>query len=132
MYLFDSNACIRILNNSSSQLVARFQAHDPIEICLCSVVKAELLYGARRSKRVGDNLRVLQRFFQPLSSLDFDNLSAEQYGLVRAELENKGAMLGGNDMMIAAIAKAHHCVLVTHNVREFALVVGLQIEDWEV
>jgi tRNA(fMet)-specific endonuclease VapC len=34
--------------------------------------------------------------------------------------------------MIAAIAKAHNCVLVTHNVREFARVVGLQMEDWEV
>ncbi len=33
--------------------------------------------------------------------------------------------------MIAAIALAHHLILVTHNVREFSRVPGLKIEDWE-
>lgn len=131
MYLLDTNACIRILNNSSQKLVARFQQHDPTEICLCSLVKAELLYGARRSTRVAENLHVLQRFFQPLISLPFDDHCAEQYGLIRAELERTGQLIGGNDMLIAATAKAHDCVLVTHNVRELVRVVGLKIEDWE-
>src|SRR4051812_30916512 len=115
MYLLDTNACIRILNNSSPMLVVRFQRHDPTEICLCSIVKSELLYGARRSTRVAENLHVLQRFFQPVILLPFDNRCAEQYGLVRAELERTGQVIGGNDMMIAATAKVHDCVLVTHN-----------------
>ena len=35
-------------------------------------------------------------------------------------------------MLIAATARAHDLILVTHNTKEFSRVVGLQIEDWEV
>lgn len=132
MYLLDTNACIRILNNSSPKLVERFQQHDPTEICLCSIVKSELLYGARRSAQVTENLQLLQWFFQPLISLPFDDHCAEHYGFIRAEQERTGQLIGGNDMLIAATAKAHNCVLVTHNVRELTRVVGLKIEDWEI
>jgi tRNA(fMet)-specific endonuclease VapC len=33
--------------------------------------------------------------------------------------------------MIAATARVHRAVLVTHNVREFSRVANLQTEDWE-
>jgi tRNA(fMet)-specific endonuclease VapC len=36
---------------------------------LCAVVKAELRYGARKSRRVGENVARLERFFAPLPSL---------------------------------------------------------------
>ncbi|WP_338140967.1 hypothetical protein [Candidatus Competibacter phosphatis] len=36
-----------------------------------------------------------------------------------------------NDLMIASIALTHQLVLVTHNIREFFRVDGLQVEDWE-
>ena len=42
MYLLDTNACIKILNDSSRQLVAKFRSKSPSEVRLCSVVKAEL------------------------------------------------------------------------------------------
>jgi tRNA(fMet)-specific endonuclease VapC len=34
-------------------------------------------------------------------------------------------------MLIAATARAHGLVLVTHNVEEFSRVPDLQFEDWE-
>lgn len=95
------------------------------------MVKAELLHGARRSSRVAENLRLLQRFFAPFPSLPFDDRCAEQYGLIRAELEREGRLIGPYDLMIAAIARTHDLVLVTHNAAEFARVAGLAIEDWE-
>ena len=63
MYLLDANACIRILNKTSLPLIERLAQHEPSEIWLSSVVKAELLFGARRSERVQDNLELLARFF---------------------------------------------------------------------
>jgi tRNA(fMet)-specific endonuclease VapC len=131
MYLLDTNACIRILNNSSGSLVARLQQHMPEEICLSSVVKAELIYGAHRSSRAANNLRLLRRFFEPFVSLPFDDHCADQYGLIRSELERAGTPIGPNDLIIAATALTHDLILVTNNVREFGRVVGLQIEDWE-
>jgi tRNA(fMet)-specific endonuclease VapC len=132
MYLLDTNACIRVLNNSSQKLIARLQSHSPLELYLCSVVKSELIYGARRSRRVADNLRVLQTFFQPLTSFSFDDRCADEYGMIRADLESKGMMIGANDMLIAATAIANRCILVTHNTREFSRVIGLQLDDWEL
>lgn len=131
MYLLDTNACIRLLNNSSAPLIRRFQSHEPSELRLSAVVKAELLYGARHGSRVAENLTVLQKFFEPLISLPFDDRAAEQYGMIRAELESFGTPIGPNDLMIAATARAHDLVLVTHNVSEFSRVVGLRFEDWE-
>lgn len=131
MFLLDTNVCIRILNGSSPPVAARLQATNPAEVRLCSVVKAELLYGARKSKRVDDNLRLLRRFFMPFVSLPFDDRCAEEAGLIRLDLERSGRPIGPNDLLIAASARAHDLVLVTHNGREFGRIVGLRVEDWE-
>jgi len=131
MFLLDTNACIRILNNSSPALVSRLKSQSPSQIRLSSVVKAELLYGARKSARAAHNLRVLQRFFEPFRSLPFDDSCSEHYGLIRTELERGGKPIGPYDMMIAATAIAHELTLVTHNTEEFSRVADLKWEDWE-
>lgn len=131
VWVLDTNACIRVLNNTSAALVKRMRNTDPAHIALCSVVKAELLYGARKSSRRADNLRLLERFFMPLTSLPFDDVCAEQYGVIRTELETAGTPIGPNDLMIAATALANDATLVTHNLQEFARVPGLRLEDWE-
>jgi tRNA(fMet)-specific endonuclease VapC len=131
MYLLDTNACIAILNRSSSKLLERFQARSPAEIGLSSIVKAELLFGARRSTRVEDNLRVLARFFAPFRAFPFDDLCAEHYGSIRADLFRAGKPIGPNDLLIAATARAQDLTLVTSNTREFSRIVGLRIEDWQ-
>lgn len=131
MVLLDTNACIRILNRSSEPLIARLEATPPDQVRLCSVVKAELLHGARRSSRVEENLQLLSRFFAPIASLPFDDRSAAEYGVIRADLERAGTPIGPNDLLIASTARAHDLTLVTHNLREFSRVAGLRIEDWE-
>jgi tRNA(fMet)-specific endonuclease VapC len=132
MYLLDTNACIHLLRNTSPRLLERSQRHDPAEIKLCSVVKAELFYGARRSTQREANLSLLQRFFIPFECVSFDDDSADHYGRIRVELERAGMIIGPNDLMIAAIALAHGLVLVTHNTSEFSRIAGLPIEDWEL
>lgn len=131
MYLLDTNACIRILNGSSEPLVAQVRRRAPTEIRVSSVTRAELLYGARRSARVSENLAVLAFFFAPLVSVPFDDACAEQYGVLCAMLAAAGRPIGPNDLLIAATALARDLTLVTHNVREFSRVAGLKIEDWE-
>lgn len=95
-------------------------------------MKAELLYGARKSQRVAENLETLRLFFEPFVSLPFDDGCSEHYGAIRAELEARGTLIGPNDLIIAATARAHDLTLVTHNVEEFIRVVGLAVEDWEI
>ena len=131
MYLLDTNACIKILNESSTELIERFQSKTPSEIQLCSVVKAELVYGARKSARPADNLRVLHTFFSPFVSNPFDDECSSNYGVIRSELERTGQPIGANDMMIASIALTCELTLVTHNVGELSRIVGLSWEDWQ-
>jgi tRNA(fMet)-specific endonuclease VapC len=131
VYLLDTNACIRIMNGSSAQLVERLRKHDPEEIRLCAIVKAELTYGARNSARVADNLSLLARFFGAFVSLPFDDQCAEHYGWIRTDLSRTGKLIGPHDLLIAATARANDLTLVSHNTREFSRVVGLRLEDWE-
>ena len=131
MYLLDTNACIRILNGTSSPLIEHLRTVPRSLVRLSSVVKAELLYGARKSTLVAENLRLLERFFDTIASLPFDDSCAEEYGLLRDELDRAGTPIGPNDLLIASTARAHRAILVTHNVREFSRVAELRIEDWE-
>jgi tRNA(fMet)-specific endonuclease VapC len=101
-----------------------------MDIIFCSVVKAELFFGAYRSSRRVDNLRLLTILFQQFASLPFDDAAAEVYRRIRADLAARGTPIGPYDLMIAAIALANNLILVTHNTREFARVAGLILEDW--
>jgi tRNA(fMet)-specific endonuclease VapC len=132
LFLLDTNVCIRLLNQSSSTILQQFQQHLPSEIALASIVKAELLYGARHSQRVEANLQLLQLFFKPLASLPFDDRCAEEAGQIRADLATQGKPIGPNDLLIAATARAHDSVLVTHNTGEFSRITGLRLADWEI
>jgi tRNA(fMet)-specific endonuclease VapC len=129
-YLLDTNICIAFLTEGENELCARIAALSPDDVALCSVVKAELVYGARASGRVAANLRRLDGFFAPFVSHPFDDAAATAYGVVRAQLRREGQPIGGNDLMIAAIALARDVTLVTRNDREFRRVGGLRIEVW--
>ncbi|MBL7650014.1 MAG: type II toxin-antitoxin system VapC family toxin [Candidatus Hydrogenedentes bacterium] len=131
MMLLDTNTCVHILKDSDAALVARFSREDAGRLSICSVVKSELIYGAWHSQRVEANLQALERFWNPIASLPFDDRCAEVAGRIRADLRAKGTPIGANDLLIAATALAHEAVLVTHNTREFARVSGLRLEDWE-
>ena len=130
MILLDTNVCIGILKGHTV-LVERLRQYNVDEVKLCSVVKAELYYGALASTRVAENLVNVEHFVQQFASLPFDDICAKAYGNVRAALKSKGQPIGANDMMIAATALAYSAILITHNVREFGRVPELRYEDWE-
>ena len=129
-YLLDTNTCITFLRDRNSAVARKLAVTDPEEVCLCSIVKAELYYGAHRSAQPDHSLAILRQFIGGFHSLPFDDHAAEVYGQVRGELARSGNLIGPNDLLIASIAIAHQVVLVTHNTDEFRRVGGLGIEDW--
>jgi len=130
-YLLDTNVCARYLNGRSEAVRERIRATNRQDIAVCSVVKAELFYGAMRSNNPQKTLANQQQFLNLFVSLPFDDNVALIYGEIRAQLTALGTPIGPNDFQIAAIALSNNLILVTHNVREFSRVNGLQIEDWE-
>lgn len=131
IYLLDANCCIKFLNGRSENVRSRLESKLPEEVVLCSVVKAELLYGALKSARPAENLDRLGSFFRKFISLPFDDASSETYGAIRVGLERAGTPIGPNDLLIAAIARSRGATLVSNNTREFRRVEGLLLEDWE-
>jgi tRNA(fMet)-specific endonuclease VapC len=130
-YLLDTNTCIRYLNGQPESVKARLERLTPDEVIVCSVVKAELLYGATKSTVSERTFSRLSRFFSLFNSLAFDDRSAVVYGAIRADLERRGTPIRPNDLMIAAIALASDSILVTHNTGEFGRIDNLKHEDWE-
>lgn len=131
IYLLDTNACIVYLNRPKSGVRKRFYSLPPKDITVCSVVKAELFYGAMRSNNPEGTLALQFKFLNPFVSLPFDDAAARIFGSLRADLATLGTPIGPYDLQIAAIALANNLILVTHNTREFSRVNGLQLTDWE-
>jgi len=131
-YLLDTNTCIIYLKGRNLNLKQRLEAVPISEIAVCSIVKAELCFGAMKSANPERNFTLQQAFLKQFVSLPFDDLAATTFGVIRSQLETRGTPIGAYDLQIAAIALANNLILVTHNTREFERVNGLQIEDWEV
>ena len=55
-YLLDTNTCVEYLNGRSRRVSEALQRRTPADIAVCSVVKAELHYGALRSRSPQDSL----------------------------------------------------------------------------
>ena len=117
-------------NERSDALARRIKTTHPREIVVCSVVKAELFYGALKSARPAENLRKQQEFLRKFDSLPFDDRAAEEYGRIRSRLEKAGTPIGPNDLSIASIALAHDVTAVTRNLNDFKRVEGIKVEDW--
>ena len=129
-YFFDTNICIYFLKGVFPDLQKKVAASQPDKIKIPSMVAAELVYGARKSKQTTRNMENVERFLKPLQIIPFDKEAAIMYGKIRPDLEGKGKIIGFNDMIIAATVLAHNGILVTNNSAEFSRVEGLTLENW--
>jgi tRNA(fMet)-specific endonuclease VapC len=87
-------------------------------------------YGASKSAYRKKNREALMNFLSPFGIINFDSMDAEIYGIIRAELERNGNIIGPYDMQLAAQALRADYVFVTNNIREFKKVKKLKIENW--
>jgi len=132
MFLLDTNPCIVYLNGRSLPLRERIDSVGDERIAVCSVVRAELLFGAAKSQSPEKTGRAQEEFLSRFRSFSFDDAAARAYGPIRAELERTGVSIGSHDLLIGSIAVANDLTLVTHNIGEFGRISGLLIQDWEI
>lgn len=129
-YLLDTNICIYIKKQRPPAVLARFEKLKAGEAVLSTITYGELLDGAAKSQRREQALKVLQELTSLLPVLALPAEVAEHYGQIRAALEARGEVIGGNDLWIAAHAKAAGLIVVTNKEREFKRVKGLKVENW--
>ncbi len=129
-YLLDTSICVEHLRNRSQIDQHLEKLPEETEVYLCSIVHAELWHGFEKSQKLNDAEAVLQQFLEKFDSLAFDDSCARIYGKIIRELERNGNIIGGNDLLISAIALANNLRVVTNNLSHFSRVPGLQCEAW--
>lgn len=131
-YLLDTNICVLLIRQKSQVVLAHLRQVAPPDVAVSAITVAELQYRVHKSSRPVENQRALDQFLLPLTILPFDEAAALAYGRIRAALEAQGTPIGALDTLIAAQALGSGLTLVTNNVREFARVAGLSVQDWSV
>ncbi len=128
-HLLDTNTVIYVIRETPVAVRDRFIAHTG-QLSISSITYAELTYGVQKSQQRAMNRAALERFCVRVELLPYTVEAAEQYGLIRSDLEARGQVIGPNDLHIAAHAKAANLTLVSNNLKEFERVEGLRLENW--
>jgi tRNA(fMet)-specific endonuclease VapC len=131
MYCFDTDTLSAVIRRDPPlHLIRRLAQVPPADQATTTITLGELLYGAARRGSERLTRQVREVVSTATSILPFDNEAAEAYGPLRARLEGEGRRLDEPDLRIASIALSRGLTVVTGNVRHFARVPDLAVENW--
>jgi len=129
-YMLDTDTCSYIMKRSHPGVLKRLGTLPVSDVCISVITKSELLFGVEVSPRRRQDEAALDGFLKYIEVLDFPDQASQDHARIRADLRKLGAMIGANDLFIAAHARSLGLTLVTNNTREFGRVSKLAIENW--
>ena len=129
-FFLDTNICIYFLNGNNEHVLNNLKKHNPKDIRIPAMVKAELLLGALKSKHIKKNKTAVLTFLSPFEIVEFGDKEAIIYSEIRSDLEKRGQIIGPNDLIISSIVLSYDGTLVTNNVKEFKRIHKLKIINW--
>lgn len=130
LYMLDTDICSYVMKRRSQPLLKRLAAVAVSDVCMSVVTKAELLYRVRISPHPARDAEALQGLLTYVEVLEFPEGAAEDYAEIRTDLKGRGRLIGANDLLIAAHARALRLTLITNNTDEFSRVEGLALDNW--
>jgi tRNA(fMet)-specific endonuclease VapC len=127
--MLDTNVISDLIRNPQGKAAKRIAKVGENNVFTSIIVAAELRYGCAKngSERL---LKAVEDLLGEIDVLPLDVPTDAEYGELRAELEAAGKPIGGNDLLIAAHARAAGATIVTANTDEFKRVRGLKVENW--
>lgn len=128
MYLPDTNVISAYMRGTDEKLVAKMSAAFG-ELALSVIVLAEREFGVTKGTNAHARL-VLAELAQTLPVVEFTRDDCTRYAAIRHDLEARGVGIGPMDTLLAAQGLRLGATIVTRNVREFARVPGLKVENW--
>jgi tRNA(fMet)-specific endonuclease VapC len=131
MYLLDTDTIIYSLKGNR-QVMDNFARHADAPKAISVITFGELIFGARRSQRVHENLAKVYRLKELLPVIDLTPAIMECFGELKAELQQQGRSVADLDLMIGATALTLGYCIITNNTRHFSLIPGLKTENWAV
>jgi len=125
-YLLDTNIVIALF---AGEPAVTGRLREAEEVFVPSIVLGELYYGARKSRRMEENIARIDEFAAGNVVLSCDVETARQYGEIKNRLRQKGRPIPENDIWIAAMALQNDLTLVARDAH-FREVDGLRVEEW--
>jgi tRNA(fMet)-specific endonuclease VapC len=131
-YMLDTDTCSYIMRRSPDAVLKKLAKVPVSDVCISVITKSELLFGVEVSPKRRQDEAALEAFLRHVEVLDFSDNAFSHYAKIRADLKFRGAMIGANDLLIAAHARSLNLTLITNNSREFGRVRNLSIDNWTV
>ncbi len=129
-YMLDTDTCSYIMRRSPDAVLKKLAKVPVSDVCISVITKSELLFGVEVSPKRRQDEAALDAFLRHIEILDFPDEASSHYAKIRADLKSRGAMIGANDLLIAAHARSLRLTLITNNTREFGRVRNLSIDNW--
>jgi tRNA(fMet)-specific endonuclease VapC len=128
-YALDTNTLIYFFKGMG-EVATRLLDTPPHEIGVPAVVVYELEVGIAKSTSAEKRRAQLDELLSMVRILPFSASEATRTAQIRVDLERKGIPIGPLDLLIAGTALVANLTLVTHNLKEFSRVRGLNLVDW--
>lgn len=127
-YLLDTNICVFLLRHKYD-VDKRLAKIDPTECYISEITIAELKYGAYKSNRTEDNLALIDELVESINVVPFAE-SIDIYAQEKNRLRTQGTPIEDFDLLIASAAIHNELTLVTDNIKHFARIQGVSMENW--
>ena len=128
-FILDTDTWIEYFHHRGG--VDRHIASTPAEQIYASEVSiAELTYGALHSSAVEKHLKEPKEIEESFTVLPIIEGWARSYAEIRQALACRGLTVGDLDILIAVTARHYGLTVVTHNMKHFGKMPGIQCVDW--
>ncbi len=129
-YLLDTNILSDLIKNPAGTVSQKITALNDENICCTSLIVAcELRYGALK-KASPVLTKKVEQLLGSIAILPLDEEVTSHYAEIRTDLERSGKPIGGNNLLIAAHARAESLIVVTANTKKFTRIPDLAVENW--
>lgn len=129
-YMLDTNICIYIAKNKPISVLEYFKTLKVDQVVMSVITYGELSIGAEKSQHRQATIQKLLNLIQIIPVIPMSGSVGSIYGKIRADLEQKGKIIGNNDLWIAAHAIEQNLTLVSNNIKEFNRISELSLENW--
>ena len=127
-YLLDTNICIFAMRDKYG-VNERLECLTPQQCYIADVTLMELRFGAYKSEKKIENLRIVDDFISKVKIIPFvDTIDA--FCQEKLRLQSLGTPIEDYDLFIGCAAKVAGLTMVTDNVQHLNRIEGLEIENW--
>lgn len=131
--VLDTSAVSSVMHRVQESL-DRLRRYRPADIVLTAPVAAEISFGLNRLAPRSRRRRLLENEYRRLREVvtwaDWSEPAALEFGRQKAVLFSRGDVIDDMDIVIASIAMQLAAGVATHNAKHFAVMEGLEVDDW--